>query len=269
MNKIPCNVIKDLIVLYEDDACSAESRQLVEEHVKDCPDCRKLYEESTAPLPVIPEELTEQSELSTDEKAMHFLKKLKLNQDLRAIIILALAVTVIWLICTNYNFVSQIIVAPPAESVSVKEVYQMKDGSIFCTLESEKPFTSTRLFNLMVPSDKLDQSYSDGWYEFSLDTAWWRKLNPYQPQHHTASFVFPKASLSYISDDSTEREIIHESKAIYYIGKNKNDKLTVWKEGQKIEPAPESVEKLVANEYAKFPSLNDNPYGSPISIIHE
>lgn len=37
-----CDVIKDLIPLYEEDLCSQASRELVEEHVRDCADCRGL-----------------------------------------------------------------------------------------------------------------------------------------------------------------------------------------------------------------------------------
>ncbi len=38
MNNI-CNVIRDLLPLYADDACSEESRKLVDEHLAECPDC--------------------------------------------------------------------------------------------------------------------------------------------------------------------------------------------------------------------------------------
>lgn len=37
-----CDVIKDLIPLYEEDLCSQASRELVEEHVETCADCRAL-----------------------------------------------------------------------------------------------------------------------------------------------------------------------------------------------------------------------------------
>ena len=40
-----CNVVKDLIPLYLDDCCSAESKALVEEHLKSCSDCKKLSED--------------------------------------------------------------------------------------------------------------------------------------------------------------------------------------------------------------------------------
>lgn len=39
-----CNVIRDLLPLYADDACSEESRALVGEHLLDCADCREMLQ---------------------------------------------------------------------------------------------------------------------------------------------------------------------------------------------------------------------------------
>ena len=38
MNNI-CEVIRDLLPLYADDACSEESRRLVDEHLAECTEC--------------------------------------------------------------------------------------------------------------------------------------------------------------------------------------------------------------------------------------
>lgn len=43
--KISCNIIEDLLPLYVDDIVSEDSRQLVEEHLRECPACRKMQEE--------------------------------------------------------------------------------------------------------------------------------------------------------------------------------------------------------------------------------
>ena len=37
--KNSCDVIRDLLPLYADDACSEDSRRMVEEHLAECPDC--------------------------------------------------------------------------------------------------------------------------------------------------------------------------------------------------------------------------------------
>lgn len=49
--KTPCNVIRDLLPLYQDGVCSPESRQLVEEHLEGCETCRTEWERMSAPIP--------------------------------------------------------------------------------------------------------------------------------------------------------------------------------------------------------------------------
>lgn len=53
MNDIPCGVIRDLLPLYTEDLCSEESRALVDDHIINCTDCRRLKEsmKKTEPLP--------------------------------------------------------------------------------------------------------------------------------------------------------------------------------------------------------------------------
>ena len=43
--KITCNIIEDLLPLYIDDMVSEDSRQLIEEHLKECASCRKMLDE--------------------------------------------------------------------------------------------------------------------------------------------------------------------------------------------------------------------------------
>lgn len=49
-----CEVVKDILPLYVDGVCSQESAQLVEEHVENCEECRKIQEQlsSTIKLPM-------------------------------------------------------------------------------------------------------------------------------------------------------------------------------------------------------------------------
>jgi len=42
--KVNCNIIRDLLPLYADDACSKESRCMVDEHLQECPDCANMLE---------------------------------------------------------------------------------------------------------------------------------------------------------------------------------------------------------------------------------
>ena len=47
MNRMSCNVIQDLMPLYIENMCSAESRELVETHIAECEKCRKLFYDYT------------------------------------------------------------------------------------------------------------------------------------------------------------------------------------------------------------------------------
>ena len=38
---LPCNVIIDLLPLYNEGICSDESREIIEEHLKECENCSR------------------------------------------------------------------------------------------------------------------------------------------------------------------------------------------------------------------------------------
>jgi hypothetical protein len=42
--KTSCGIIRDLLPIYNDNVCSKESRELVEEHIKDCQECKSELE---------------------------------------------------------------------------------------------------------------------------------------------------------------------------------------------------------------------------------
>jgi hypothetical protein len=49
MMDISCDIIRDLLPLYHDGVCSADSRALVEEHLKGCAGCRAELDKFGAP----------------------------------------------------------------------------------------------------------------------------------------------------------------------------------------------------------------------------
>lgn len=53
MNEISCPVCLDLIPLVKDDVASSASRQAVMQHLKQCADCRRAYEESGLEKPML------------------------------------------------------------------------------------------------------------------------------------------------------------------------------------------------------------------------
>lgn len=50
-----CDLIKDLLPLYADDVCSDESRKAVEEHIKECSECKSELEKLRKSVTVSPQ----------------------------------------------------------------------------------------------------------------------------------------------------------------------------------------------------------------------
>ena len=68
MTKWNCNVIKDLLPSYTDGICSEDTRRIVEEHLSECPDCKRTWE------------VMKEAEIVTDgiqDREMDYMKKVK------------------------------------------------------------------------------------------------------------------------------------------------------------------------------------------------
>lgn len=55
-----CEIIQDLLPLYADGMASEASRRQIEDHVRSCPECRRLHDTMCAPMEPEPEESPEQ-----------------------------------------------------------------------------------------------------------------------------------------------------------------------------------------------------------------
>ena len=56
MEKIDCNIIRDLLPLYEDNVASQETQELVRGHLADCPACREELRKMRTPISLPPDE---------------------------------------------------------------------------------------------------------------------------------------------------------------------------------------------------------------------
>lgn len=81
--KFDCNIIKDLLPLYHDEVCSRESKDAVENHMKECESCRKYYQEINASD--IVEDVTYEAE--REKKKSKILKKVKRGLIITGILI--------------------------------------------------------------------------------------------------------------------------------------------------------------------------------------
>ena len=269
MSQISCDVIRDLLVLYEDDVCSKDSCRIIEEHIKSCPDCQKLYETMKKPIPSITlskntVEASENPEKdSVDEfyeLASNTLKKVERKLTYRHIIILGivlffLAVTnILWsdLIKDRINIV-------PSEDIKVTELYKLKNGDIYCTLTCKDVFTKVNADPIHVPEGMNTKDYNRGWHEI-----YFQYPLPLENQTNKIvygneiSVVFPLED-NFSLDKDTSRT--HLCTSIYYTGKGKNNRILIWKKGQDIEPAPQKIEDKVEieNNYYEYYYGQDDP----------
>lgn len=88
-----CNVVYDLLPLYIDGACSEESKELVEEHLTECPACREKHASMTSEM--VEGSLLQPSEdqstlRSTDLAAKKVLKRIKRRWTLSVVALLLL-----------------------------------------------------------------------------------------------------------------------------------------------------------------------------------
>lgn len=108
--KLSCNVTRDLLPLYHDGVCSEESGRLVEEHIKDCADCRAILSELRGEIEVPHEE---PDDLAPLEQIGKNVKKGKKKAWLRgaaavlAAVIVIIAGANIWWYADTYTYYQQ------------------------------------------------------------------------------------------------------------------------------------------------------------------
>lgn len=260
MSKIPCAVIQDLMALYEDDVISEESRKLVEDHINECDECRILYEKTQAPLPDITTD-EDDSTKAVNERAVRSIKNLKQKLAFRHIIIpglILIAVLVAYYIWSEC--LSPYIYSVPSDDIRVTELYELKNGDIYCTLKADKSFTEFLYDSLRVPLGKESVDYSEGWYE--LHFGYPRPFDKLTHKYNTISFIFPREDKS---PPCYAAQYTHSCASIYYKGRSDDDRLTIWKEGQNVEPAPGEIEQK-AREALQDNEINIDPSSYPLAV---
>ena len=72
MNK-HCEIVRDLLPLYADDVCSAASKNIIEEHLRECPECAAVLEKLRSHE--IEEDLAEEKEQVIRHQAKQFKRR--------------------------------------------------------------------------------------------------------------------------------------------------------------------------------------------------
>ncbi len=253
--KKECAIVQDLLVLYEDDVLKEESREMVEEHIRGCEDCMHVYENASKELPRI-EDVPEPSEKEKEEAADQVMKKTarRITSKTVGVLLLAVLIASITVVLGN-NICDRItdtgwglsgIFALSTEDVSVEELYVLKNGELYCRLESKKGIGISQIADWVTPEGKMFESTDDAVKEirFRGKTPW--EWEPTDQGFRANYFIF---ALSRSGVDEEGTAIYQKCKEISFYGKTKKDKLTIWEKGQKVKEAPEEVEKEAVRMY--------------------
>ena len=268
---IPCEVIRDLLPLYEDDVLSERSKCVVEEHLSVCEKCRELYHDMQEDLPEITTEEEEESSILADD--IKFIKGVSRKITYRKLLAIGVALLLVLTVTFFAPNLTERITRIPSEKIHVTELYELKDGNIYFTIESDRKITQVSTSPIVVPEKYMDKDYDNGWGELRCYNSILHHLQAPGGllTSNKASFVYPVRVEQKFYPDAVINEpgnlktIIQNSKAIYYIDRS-NKRVTIWEEGQKLEPAPDSIEKKVEAERKRVAPIEEE-FAAPDGLI--
>lgn len=167
MEKISCNVIKDLLPLYLDDVVSEDTREMVEEHLDSCESCRKEAD-------ILKQNVVLPTNRSLKYSDAQILKKLKQRFFKRKVVIslvsvLASTAVIIGLYC--YANLALFLIPYDSEKFSIVE----KGGKIYADYSGD----NLALWRAFEPQKELTVGKEKNIVFFWVyETPWSKYINP-------------------------------------------------------------------------------------------
>ena len=124
MSKINCEVIEDLLPLYVEELASPSSRQLVEEHLKDCESCRQKKEQMAQTMD-LPKEV--------DTKPLQGIRKTLFRKKTTAIVLTVLGMLLFTVLSLVY--LNSPITIPYETVADTIRVEQNENGNLYLSME--------------------------------------------------------------------------------------------------------------------------------------
>ena len=256
MAKIPCEIIRDLLPLYQDDICSEKSRNAIEEHIKECESCRTYLKKMEGEIPVETDKIED-----TDEEWKGFREfSEKVSRKLNGRIVIVCGV--VFLICMMLTvalysdaFQSYHLSRIAAEDIKAEEVYRLKDGRLYVHVKSKRRITGLSYPQTDIDTDTNTAAGKDAVgavrepknsviYETSMNSS----INPFARvmyiTYKEVAYVIPYEDGQIVTENGTKVSEFD------YIG-SPGEKKILWQENDEVKKAPAKVEKFVKESSAK------------------
>lgn len=254
MCKVSCQVVQDLLVLYDDDVCSEESSRLIEEHIKDCDVCGGIYSRMKKEIP----EIEVPQEVRQSEEGLFLMKKMRRRLSTHSLAVTLIIAGVILLGLLLKILLTETIFYIQPDEIKITEMYELESGNIYCTLESERPFINAysnsflmgsrafenRICNLEDDSRTSAVAFGYTLWDYYVTS---RSDNAAVKPHTKQSLLFQSDSKGFNMFEEDAQ--IYECEKIVYStrldeAKDKNARV-LWKKGEKLPKAPSSIEEKV------------------------
>lgn len=146
MNKITCNVIKDLLPLYIDDFLSDDSKKLIEGHISNCSDCKKelellkSFDKRAFDKDRFDKDSLEAND-SSNEEAYEIIKgvKNKINSKINRIKISSLIIIILSIL--TYSYLTKV---NPIDIERNKDIINLKENRGLITLNIKSNYKLTK-----------------------------------------------------------------------------------------------------------------------------
>lgn len=246
--KITCDVIRDLMILCEDDVCSEDSKRLIIEHISECEECRKIYEMTNAQIPEMILRKAEKDD-EVEHQAVKAFKKMKKKMTFEAIMKCGIIILVILMLYSSWKFKieERVNVISPSE-IEVTEFYQLENGDYYVTLECDGKFSWNISSDNYIPKTSNRPMSEEFSYEINFQRPFFWEWDRVFCKDKV-SFHFPKESRAFGKDYPTK-----ECVSIQYVSGDKEEILTIWEEGQPVIEAPEEIERKVDEQIDLYSS---------------
>lgn len=125
-----CSVIHDLLPLYKDGVCSADSTSLVDEHLSICVECQKALRQISADMNL--KLLEEGFPVSSENAIQKLSKRIRRSKVIVAILSIVIAVA---MVLANYHFFFLVDSVPiPVTQIEVVALQKESNGDVFLRL---------------------------------------------------------------------------------------------------------------------------------------